>query len=120
MKCRKCVLKGQWRLVETYSLGGTHSVDRKSYDDVIRFRTFHRYTEKVAYESNHWIIAGKWYVNCKNSFLDLKQRKYLVGQMESNPADIHFKLFKLDKSSWAASATTGNEDVKLYYQKESR
>ena len=117
VKVKPCLFKGRWQLVQTYSLGGLHPIKKDEYDGIICFRPFHRYFEEVNYESNHWIIEGKWHVNRKKKTLTLTERNYTVGKLEDHPRDIIFDIIQNDKKNWAGSSTDKGQLVKVYYSK---
>jgi len=114
-KIRKCLLKGNWQLTQTFSSGALHQVKKEEYDGVMRFRCFHRFTEEVNYESNHWIIEGKWRINRKQRTLSLTERNYTQGKMEEHPDDIIFSITQLKKKNWAGSSAVKGQAVKVFY-----
>jgi hypothetical protein len=117
---KKYLLKGKWQLTSASSLGKDHAIAKDEYDGTMTFRSFHRYTEEVHYESNHWIIKGKWKTFRHSATLLLTRRLYTIGQLEKNPPDITFNLEELDKSHWLASSIARGEAVKVTYRKISR
>jgi hypothetical protein len=118
IKHKKCLLKGRWQLIQTYSLGSLHKVSKDEYDGVITFGTFHRYKEEVRYESNHWVITGKWKVYKKKATLLLTQRQYVMGQLDQNqPEDITFELINLDPKNWSAGSVANGKPVQVSYRK---
>ncbi len=117
MRGKRCLLKGKWQLVSTFSLGADHTVAKDEYDGTIQFLCCHKYVEEVNYESNHWIITGKWKIYRHKTTLLLTHRQYTLGELEKNPADITFELIKLDKANWTASSIAKGAMVKVTYQK---
>ncbi len=115
LKAKPCFFKGSWQLVQTFSVGGLHQVNKSDYDGIMCFRSLHRYYEEVNYESNHWIIEGKWRINRKKKTLELTSRNYTVGQLEEHPKDITLSIFQSDKKNWAGGTTDKGQDVKVYY-----
>jgi hypothetical protein len=113
---KKHLLKGKWQLVSTFTEGNTHSVAKEEYDGTITFLSFHRYIEEVNYESNHWIIKGKWKVFRHKATLLLTQRRYTLNELEKNPADITFELTRLDKEHWTGATTAKGAPVTVTYQ----
>ncbi|MDB5283057.1 MAG: hypothetical protein JWO06_2132 [Bacteroidota bacterium] len=116
-KHKKCILRGKWQLVQTFTEGSLHTIPKADYDAVISFKPFHRYKEEVNYESYHWVIEGKWHVFKDKATLALTQRVYSLGKMEESPTNIIFELFILDKNNWAGSSTAKGKPVKMYYSK---
>lgn len=117
IKVKPCLFKGKWQLVQTFSLGALHQVKKDEYDGVICFRSFHRYYEEVNYESNHWIIEGKWRVNRKKATLELTERNYILGKLEDHPKDIIFDIIQSDKKSWTGGNTDRGHAVKVFYSR---
>lgn len=117
LRGKKHLLKGEWQLVSTFSMGNEHIIAKDEYDGKIRFLPFHRYEEEVSYESMHWIIRGKWKVYRHKANLLLTKRHYTLGELEKNPADINFELIQLDKQHWTAAGTAKGAPVKVSYQK---
>ena len=115
LKVKPCLLKGKWQLVQTFSVGSLHQVKKEDYDGVICFRSFQRYYEEVNYESNHWIIAGKWHLNRKTRTLELTQRNYTVGKLEEHPRDVSLTIFQQDKGNWAGGDSDKGQPVKVFY-----
>ena len=114
---KKCLLKGKWQLVQTFTEGALHAVSKSDYDAVIIFKSFHHFKEEVNYESYHWAIEGKWHVYKNKATLALTERNYTLGNMGEKPVDIIFELFTLDKKNWAGSSSAKGQPVKMYYQK---
>lgn len=112
----KSLLKGRWQLVQTFTMGATHKVVKEDYDGVITFKAFHQYTEEIHYESNHWIIEGKWHLNYNSAALELTKRKYLTGGT-AKLDDIILKMEFLDKQKWSASSADKGGEVKVFYEK---
>ena len=117
LKIKRCFFKGSWQLVQTFSIGALHQVNKSDYDGVMCFRSFHRYYEEVNYESNHWIIEGKWHINKKKKTLELTERNYTVGKLEEHPNDITLNIFQSDKKHWAGGTRDKGQDVKVYYSR---
>jgi hypothetical protein len=115
VKIKPCLFKGKWQLVQTFSLGALHEVKKAEYDGVICFRSCHRYYEEVNYESNHWIIEGKWHVNRKKGTLELTERNYTLGKLEDHPKDIIFDILQADRKSWTGGNTDRGQKVKVFY-----
>ena len=112
------MFKGNWQLVQTFSLGTLHQVKKDEYDGVIRFRSCHHYYEEVNYESNHWIIEGKWHINRKKGTVSLTQRNYTLGNLEEHPReDIVFDVIQSDRNSWAGATTEKGQTVKVFYSR---
>lgn len=120
IKIRRCLFKGRWQLVQTFSLGSLHQVKKDEYDGIICFGPRHRYFEEVHYESAHWIIEGKWHINRKKGTLQLTRRNYTLGKLEDHPADIIFDIDHADKKSWTGSVTDKGQAAKVYYSRISK
>ena len=119
-KIKRCFFKGSWQLVQTFSVGGLHQVNKNDYDGVICFRSLQRYYEEVNYESNHWIIEGKWHIDRKKKMLELTSRNYTVGKLEEHPKDITLNIFQSGKKNWAGGTSDKGQDVKVYYSRIAR
>jgi hypothetical protein len=117
VKMKPCLFKGKWQLVQTFAVGALHPVKKDEYDGVICFRSFHRYYEEVNYESNHWIIAGKWHVNREKGTLELTERNYTLGKLEEHPEDIIFDILQSDKKNWSGASTDRGQAVKVFYSR---
>ena len=117
VKIKPCCFKGKWQLVQTYALGSLHAVKKEDYDGVICLRCFHRYYEEVHYESNHWIIAGKWHVNRSKGTLELTQRNYTLGKLEEHPGDVTYDIVALNRKSWTGGIIDKGQAVKVYYSR---
>jgi hypothetical protein len=117
IKMKPCLFKGKWQLVQTFSLGALHEVRKNEYDGVICFRSFHRYYEEVNYESNHWIIEGKWHINRKKRTLELTERNYTLGKLEEHPRDIIFDILQANRKSWTGGNTDRGQAVKVFYSR---
>ena len=116
-KLKPRLLKGTWQLVQTYALGAQHQVKKDEYDGVMCFRTLHRYYEEVNYESNHWVIIGKWHVNRKKRTLELTQRNYVLGKLEEHPKDIILDIMDADGKRWSGSSNEKGQAVQVFYAK---
>ena len=116
-KIKPRLLKGTWQLVKTFALGSTHEVKKDEYDGVMCFRTLHRYYEEVNYESNHWVIVGKWHISRKNRTLELTQRKYVLGKLEEHPKDILLYIMETGAGNWSGSSNEKGQTVKVFYAK---
>jgi hypothetical protein len=73
----------------------------------------------VNYESNHWIIEGKWYVNRKKGTLELTQRHYTAGKLEDHPKDISLDIIQTDRNNWVGSNIDKGQLVKVFYTRVS-
>mgnify|MGYP001548569638 CR=1 FL=1 len=120
LKHKKCLLRGKWQLVQTYSDSALHKVEKADYDAVIHFKVFHRYAEEVHYEGNHWIIEGKWHVYRHRASLLLTNRKYKSGSLGDSPKDIHYEILGLTKRNLIGNSTADNKPVKMFYERIKR
>jgi hypothetical protein len=110
-------LAGKWRLIGTTVQGQFHEVRKNEFDAVITLRPHHKYQEEVFYESNHWIITGKWTTDFNNDTLTITSRAYIVGSNGKTPEDIILHLLWLNTTEWAGEGTQQGQPVKLYYKK---
>ena len=119
LKHKKCLLKGKWQLVQTFTDSALHKVVKEEYDAVVRFKPFHRYTEEVSYEGYHWLIEGKWRVYRHKATLCLTQRKYVFSNIDLKhvPEDILFELSALTKNNWTGNTTAENKPVSMFYSR---
>ncbi len=119
LKHKKCLLKGKWQLVQTFTDSALHKVVKEEYDAIVCFKPFHRYTEEVRYEGYHWMIEGRWQVYRHKATLSLTERKYGFSNLELKyvPADILFELSELTKNNWTGNTTAENKPVKLFYSR---
>lgn len=117
IKHKKCLLKGAWQLVQTLSDSALHPIDKAEYDNVVRLKRFHKYTEEVHYEGYHWKIEGRWQVYKHKATLALTERKYVFGKLGDVPQDILFELSELSKQNWTGNATAENKPVKMFYKR---
>jgi hypothetical protein len=115
VKCKAQLFRGSWQLTKTFSRGTYHTVAKADFNDVIQFKAHHNFTEEVYYESNHWIIAGKWFLDKKHRVLSLTHRNYVAGKLENHPADLVFNIVLLDKQNWGGSSTDKGQIGKVYY-----
>lgn len=120
IKHKKCILKGKWQLVRTFSNGSLHDIAKNEYDGTIRFLPLHHYIEEVNYESYHWIIKGKWHVYKQTADLNFTERTYTLGKLEDAPTDIKLQLIQLSKTNWAAKGLAKGQPVELYYKRFSK
>ncbi len=116
-KIKKRLLKGTWQLVQSYAMGSLHDIKKDEYDEVIRFRPRHRFYQEVNYESNHWIIEGRWKVNRKSRTLSLSDRNYTLNKLEEHPHDLIFNILQLDKQNWSGGSTEKDQLVKVFYKR---
>ena len=116
-KIKRCLFKGSWQLVQSYAMGSLHDIKKDEYDEVIRFRPRHRFLQEVNYESNHWIIEGRWKVNRKSRTLSLSDRNYTLNKLEEHPHDLIFNILQLDKQNWGGSSTEKDQTVQVFYQR---
>ena len=117
IKHKKCLLKGKWQLVQTFTDSAVHPVPKEEYDAVVCFKPFHKYTEEVTYEGYHWLIAGKWQVFKHKATLAITKRQYVFGKLGDVPQDILFELSALNKNNWAGNTTAENKPVSLFYSR---
>jgi hypothetical protein len=108
---------GKWQLIKTFDRGEYRLVAKADYDDVIEFKPHHHFTEEVFYESNHWIIEGRWNVDTKTGKLLLTQRHYTSGKLEDHPQDIVLDVILLNTENWAGRSSIKNQQVKVYYSR---
>ena len=116
-KIKKCLFKGTWQLFQTYSLGSLHAIKKDEYDELMQIRSMHRFRQEVNYESNQWVIEGRWKISRKNKTISFTQRNYTSGKLEDHPRDLTFSIIQLNKQNWGGSNTEKDQTVKIFYQK---
>jgi hypothetical protein len=114
-KCKAKLFMGSWQLTKTFSRNTYHTVSKVDFNDVIQFKAHHNFTQEVYYESNHWIITGKWLLDKKKRVLSLTQRNYIVGELENHPPDLVFSIVCLNKQNWGGSSIDKGQMAKVYY-----
>jgi len=116
-KCPTRYLIGRWQLIKSFSKGAYHQVAKKDFDDIMELKGMHRYREEVYYESNHWVLEGKWTFDPKTRILSLFERKYTLGKLEEHPRDIFLTLIVLNKKDWAGSSSEKGQRQEVFYNR---